>query len=1195
MIKDRLVCGIENDKLRRSLLREDKLTLQKAIELCQISELSEQRMKELTTTSAVHEVTYPRKKDPSNRQRQQRQQASNNRKESGKNPQMAKSNDEEHRQRQCSYCGNVHKQKNCPAYGKKCRACGKLNHFERVCRSTARGTKGRQSVNSITEERQGIQPFLIDMLSAHDIQAINHDTLSITLEVQSKPLKLKVDTGARCNVLPKHILDSLNICNNMDYTKKVKLISYSGDTIDTIGQISLSCKYNGEVYNLLFQVIDQSFEPIIGLQSSLDLNVVTINNVDSVLQSSDTCKSHTNYTIMSKAYIGECYKDIFGTDLGKLPVEYHMKIDPDVKPVVRPPRRIPVAMQSKVKEELERMVNMGVIKPVTEPTSWVSSFVAVMKKGKDEIRLCIDPKDLNRAILRQHYPMRTIEEVAARMPNAKFFTVLDASSGFWQIPLDYESSLKTTFNTPYGRYCFCRLPFGIKSASEVFQKAMDHLLEGYPCEVIVDDILIWGATETEHDANLTKVLDRIREINLKLKWDKCKVKVREVGYVGHLLTAEGLKPDPEKIRAIVEIKTPENVKDIQRFLGMVRYLSKFVPRLSELALPLQSLTHIDTPWTWDSVHQRAFENLKSAISSTPALRFYDVSKQVTLTCDASFGGIGAACLQDGIPVAYASRSLTKTEQNYAQIEKELLAVTFACNKFHDYIIGKNVTVETDHKPLEVIMKKPLLTAPMRLQRMMLQLQRYDLTLVYKKGSQLFIADTLSRAQLSETSPADIYEDYQVLTVTPVGSHKMAELQGETAMDPVMMQLASVILHGWPENESDVSADLKPYFKVRDQLATRDGVIYKGEKVVVPASLRSDYLRRVHVGHIGIESTKRRARDILYWPEMSKDIESLVRACSVCNSCKPHQQREPLKMHDIPERPWSLVATDLFHWNGEEYVIVTDSFSGWIEIIKLSNTSSRAIIDKLKEVFARFGIPDILYSDNGPQYSSEEFQMFAREWGFNHVTSSPQYPQSNGLAERAVRSAKELLEKCERDGTNINLALLSQRNTPRDEVLGSPAQRLMSRRLKSTVPCSDKLLECQQFDGSMVKDRLNQKSQQQKKFYDKQTKCLPTLKSGDVIRMQTSKGYDKLGFVVRAAEQPRSFLVKSQGQEYRRNRRHLLKVPEQSEVVTEKNVVVEESPAAEELPKIKETETEKYSNVVITRSGRISKPNPKYTS
>ena len=184
--------------------------------------------------------------------------------------------------------------------------------------------------------------------------------------------------------------------------------------------------------------------------------------------------------------------------------------------------------------------------------------------------------------------------------------------------------------------------------------------------------------------------------------------------------------------------------------------------------------------------------------------------------------------------------------------------------------------------------------------------------------------------------------------------------------------------------------------------------------MVPKSLHSDYLHRVHLGHTGIESTKKRACDILYWPGMSEDIERLVRTCSVCNSCKPHQQREPLKLHNIPERPWSLVATDLFYWNGTDYVVVTDSFSGWFEFAMLGNTSSRMVIGKLKEIFARYGIPDVLYSDNGPQYSSEEFQKFAREWGFNHVTSSPYHPQSNGLAERAVRSAKDLLEKCKRD-------------------------------------------------------------------------------------------------------------------------------------------------------------------------------------
>ena len=184
------------------------------------------------------------------------------------------------------------------------------------------------------------------------------------------------------------------------------------------------------MHDILFQVIDQPFEPLIGLQSSLELNVVTVNNVDSVLPNLGPHKLHISHTDITKAYIGECYKDIFGADLGKLPVEYRMKLDPEVKPVIQPPRRIPVLMQDKVKAELERMVKMGVIKPVSKPTSWVSSFVAVKKKGKEEIRICIDPRDLNHAIQQQHYPMRTIEEVAARIPNAKFFTVLDASSGF---------------------------------------------------------------------------------------------------------------------------------------------------------------------------------------------------------------------------------------------------------------------------------------------------------------------------------------------------------------------------------------------------------------------------------------------------------------------------------------------------------------------------------------------------------------------------------------------------------------------------------------------------------------------------------------------------------------------------------------------------------------------------------------------
>jgi hypothetical protein len=311
---------------------------------------------------------------------------------------------------------------------------------------------------------------------------------------------------------------------------------------------------------------------------------------------------------------------------------------------------------------------------------------------------------LNNAIQRPHHPMRTIEEIAARIPNAKYFTVLDASEAFYQIPLTESSSYKTTCNSPHGRFRFLRMPYGIKSASEVFQKAMDHLFSGQPCEIIVDDILVWGTTEKEHDTRLLKVLDRARAINLKLKLKKFQFKVKEISYVGHLLTGDGLKPDPDKVRAITDMPEPEDAKAIQRFLGMVVYLAKFIPKLSDIAAPLRQLVTKDAVWQWEETHKQAFLDIKTAIASPPVLQYYDVKKDVTLPCDASQKGLGAACLQDGVPVAYASRALTQTQQGYAQIEKELLAVVFACNTFYDYVYGRRITVETDHKPLEIIVK-----------------------------------------------------------------------------------------------------------------------------------------------------------------------------------------------------------------------------------------------------------------------------------------------------------------------------------------------------------------------------------------------------------------------------------------------------------------------------------------------------------
>ena len=380
------------------------------------------------------------------------------------------------------------------------------------------------------------------------------------------------------------------------------------------------------------------------------------------------------------------------------------------------------------------MEELGVIVRQEEPTEWVNSLV-VVQKPNGAVRLCIDPRYLNTAMKRSHYPIKTVDEVASRLQGANTFSILDAKSGFWQLKLasrlqgantfsildaksgfwqlklDEESSRLCTFNNPIGRYRFTRLPFGVKCAPEIFQRTMDQMVEDLDgVEVIMDDVIIAG-DDTTHDERLCKFLERASKQGLKLNKEKCKIRQTEVPYVGHLLTAEGLKINPQKVKAIHEMSEPQNVK---RLLGFVQFLSRYLPSLSTIDAPLRELEKSDALFHWDYPQKTSFEKIKQLVSQAPILQYYDVTKPVTIQCDASGKGLGAVLLQDGKPVCYASRALSDTETRYAPIETEMLAVVFACRKFHQYIYSRSVLVETDHKPLQAISTKPLSQVPLRL-------------------------------------------------------------------------------------------------------------------------------------------------------------------------------------------------------------------------------------------------------------------------------------------------------------------------------------------------------------------------------------------------------------------------------------------------------------------------------------------------
>ena len=380
------------------------------------------------------------------------------------------------------------------------------------------------------------------------------------------------------------------------------------------------------------------------------------------------------------------------------------------------------------------MEKLDVIEKIDEPTEWVNSMVTVIKPN-GKIRICIDPRDLNKQVKRQHYPTRTVDEIITGMPNAKTFSVLDANSGYWQIHLDHDSAKFCTFNTPYGRYMFKRLPFGLSSSQDIFQKVMSEMFEDIPgVEVIVDDILVWGEDEEQHNVRLTKVLERARSRNLKLNKNKCHINQHEISYVGHILSKDGLKPDTKKTEAITVMPAPENREQLQRFLWMLTYLAKFIPNLSQVASPLRTLLEKDVEWHWQSEQESSFKKLKQLATEAPVLKYFDPTKPTDLSVDASSKGLGAILLQEGHPIMYASKALTQTQQHYAQIEKEMLAILFGCIRFHEYIYGvPNIRVETDHKPLEAILKKPLHQAPTRLQRMIIAIQKYSITVEYRPG------------------------------------------------------------------------------------------------------------------------------------------------------------------------------------------------------------------------------------------------------------------------------------------------------------------------------------------------------------------------------------------------------------------------------------------------------------------------------
>lgn len=1137
LIRDKIVLGIANESTRRRLLREKNLTLSDALDMCRAAELTDIRIRTMESERPQTDSVNAAARQPFKRSTPVTE------KHTGPTADGPAT---------CKFCGTSHGwgKDRCPAYGKVCKACGTANHFARVCIKSKKREGRVQAVEGLTTELDTFTEN--DVYTSECIGAVRTKGKKwfVTLLLNDKPQQCQLDSGATCNVMC--LKDKLRLApRDKLKTSVTKLKLYSGQLLTSLGLFVTECVVRGSRHSLEFEIVEANQQPLLSGSTCERLGLIhftvpaELNVMDSQVGS------------LSKVALIRKYQDVFTAPVESVPGEVHFELDTSVQPVQCAPRNVPVALKDAVKAQLDKYEADGHITPVSEPTDWISNMVIVKKP--DKLRLCIDPKHLNQALRRSHYLMPTLDDVLHKLPKARVFTLVDARDAFLQCKLDEQSSYMTTFWTPWGRKRWLKLPFGVSVAPEVYQRKQHELLEGLDgVEPIADDVLVVGCGDSEeaanrdHDVKLVALLDRCRQVKLRLSVKKFQFKVPEVRFHGHILSSAGLKVDPEKVAAVSDMPSPSDVKAVQRFVGFVTYLAKFLPRLSEICEPLRRLMDKDAVWHWLPKHDAAVREIKQLVTATPVLRYYDVTKPVTIQSDSSQHGLGCCLMQEGQPVAFASRALTPTEQNYAQIEKECLSIVFACQRFHHYLYGRDhINAETDHKPLIAIFSKPLLNAPKRLQSMLLALQGYNLKVVYKPGPEMYLSDTLSRATTGNTHPKSMHEQHTVCSLGTeqldveqinqaeylnVTDRRLRQIQQHTDQDERLQAVKLTILAGWPNHKDDTSLAVRDFWPCKEELSVQDGVIFRAQRVVIPKSLRPDMLARIHSSHIGGEACYRQARETLYWPGMQGEIKDFVSKCATCNEFAIQQQKETMMTHELPTRPWQIVSLDLFQHSGKDFLLLVDHYSDFWEIDLLPDLSAETTIKRCKAQFARYGQPDRVISDNGPQFSSQQFRRFASGWEFEHITSSPRYPKANGKAESAVKIAKNLCKKALHEGKDAWTAILQWRNTPTAGMDSSPAQRLMSRRLKTALPVASKLLEpCVVTD---VGAKLRHKRQVSKFEYDKTAKDLPGLTVGEAVRMKPlprdRTGLWRLGSCVQKVA-PRSYLVEVEGSLYRRNR------------------------------------------------------------
>ena len=1144
-LRDQFVVGVRNEHIQRKLLTVKDLTFPKTVEISTSMEMADKDSRELT--GASNKVQYvERKKDGWH-----------------KNSPTPTPN-ASHKTKSstfCYRCGNPsHKADKCSYKDSVCHSCGKPGHLQNVCfgkspQKPDTFTQARNSSNyrqpkkkfhkdkkvNLVEssEHEVAEPVQSTTEDTYQLFAIQKECTSTTpfityLQVNGVNLPFEIDTGSAVTLISEFTFKRILADKVELKPSKCTLRTYTGEPLQTIGTCDVEIIHKKLQYTLPLLVVQGQGPSLIGRDwlSVIQLDWHNIGrggfkgNVYNV----------TVDDILNK------YPEVLKEGLGTLKgVKGHLVVDSNAEPVFFKPRTVPYALRDRVNAELDRLYKEGIIEPVSF-SDWAAPIVPVVKSDGNSVRICGDFKvTINRVARVEKYPLPRVDDLYAKLSGGQKFTKLDLQNAYLQVELDEQSKRFVTINTQKGLFRYNRLPFGVSSAPAIFQRIMDQLIGGMPFVCAsMDDILITGRNNEEHLKNVDEVLRRLTAAGLKLNRAKCVFMAPEVVYLGFRIDSVGLHPVKEKIEAIANAPAPRDITELRSYLGGLNYYAKFIPNLSSELKDLHILLGKNIAFTWGKKQNDAFIRSKEILLSTSVLIHYDPSKELILSTDASPYGLGAVLahrLPDGTerPINFASRTLIAAERNYSQLEKEALSIVWGVKKFHQYLFGRNFTIYNDHRPLESLLSETKPIPPMasgRIQRWALTLSAYQYSLRYRCGEKMANADAMSRLPLPITVqevpvPAETVCLIEFMDSSPIDVDHIRRL---TDRDPVLSRVKRFVGQGW-STVSD-SDELKPYFIRKDELSLQDGCLLWGARVVVPKAARERVLEMLHEAHPGIVRMKCFARKYVWWPKMDQNLESKVRGCDTCQKSRHAPPKALLHPWEYPSRAWSRIHIDFAGpYQGKMLLIIVDAYTKWVEVHVMNSSTAEATVDKLRQSFATFGIPDTVVSDNATNFCSEIFQTFMSRNGIKHIKVAPKHPASNGLAERTVQSVKEGIGRLSSGSMETKVAryLFKYRNTPHCTTGKTPAELMFNRQVKTH-------LDLLHPDSQ---SRVTENQFKQKVYHDAHAKDR-SFEVGDTVYVTNfSSGPCWLPGIITVKTGPVSYIIQiSGGRSVRRHQDHI---------------------------------------------------------